>query len=46
MSASDAVDSFFHQPIGAVAGGIAGAEADQGRRHRARQQDRQNGLGP
>ena len=29
----------------ALAYGIAGAEADQGRRHRARQQDRQNGLG-
>ena len=30
----------------ALADGIAGAEADQGRRHRARQQNRQNGLGP
>ena len=32
-------------PASTLAGGIAGAEADQGRRHRARQQDRQNGLG-
>ena len=32
------------QSIG-LAYGIAGAEADQGRRHRPRQQDRQNGLG-
>ena len=32
-------------PASALAYGIAGAEADQGRRHRARQQDRQNGLG-
>ena len=29
----------------ALAYGVAGAEADQGRRHRARQQDRQDGLG-
>ena len=29
----------------ALAYGIIGAAADQGRRHRARQQDRQNGLG-
>ena len=32
-------------PASALACGIAGAKADQGRRHRARQQDRQNGLG-
>ena len=32
-------------PASALAHGIAGAEADQGRRHRTCQQDRQNGLG-
>ena len=32
-------------PASALAYGIAGAEADRGRRHRARQQDCQNGLG-
>ncbi len=34
----------WHQ-ASALAYGIAGAEADQGRRHRARQQDRTHGLG-
>ena len=33
------------QQASAVARSVAGAAADQGRRHRARQQDRQNGLG-
>jgi hypothetical protein len=32
-------------PAPALAHGIIGAETDQGRGHRARQQDRQNGLG-
>jgi hypothetical protein len=32
------------QVASALAYGIAGAEADQGRRHRGRQQDRQDGL--
>ena len=32
-------------PASTLADGVASAEADQGRRHRARQQDRQNGLG-
>ena len=32
-------------PRTALAHGIVGAEADQGRRHRARQQDRMDGLG-
>jgi hypothetical protein len=33
------------QPTSALACGMAGTAADQGRRHRPRQQDRQNGLG-
>ena len=32
-------------PASTLADGIIGAAADQGRRHRTRQQDRQNGLG-